>query len=67
MLVRTEEAAKRLKLSVSLITKLRCRGEGPAFIRLGRIVVYDTDDLESWVKARRIANDNGARERRAAA
>jgi predicted DNA-binding transcriptional regulator AlpA len=43
------EAAAHLKLSKSLLDKLRLTGGGPAYMKLGsRRVVYDIDDLNAW-------------------
>ena len=43
------EAAARLKLSKSLLDKLRLTGGGPAYMKLGpRRVVYDIGDLNAW-------------------
>ena len=44
------EAAAHLKLSKSFLDKLRLRGNGPAYLKLGtKRVVYDLHDLEEWV------------------
>ena len=45
------EAAAHLKLSKSFLDKLRLRGNGPAYLKLGtKRVVYDLNDLEAWVQ-----------------
>ena len=46
-------AANRLGLSTSTLAKLRLTGNGPAYSKLGRRVVYRVDDLEDWVLAHR--------------
>jgi len=33
--------------------KYRIHGGGPAYYKLGRRVVYDTADLDVWLKAKR--------------
>jgi len=44
------EAAAHLKLSKSFLDKLRLRGNGPAYVKLGtKRVVYALNDLEEWV------------------
>ena len=48
------EAAQSLGISKSWLDKLRESGAGPAFIRLGRRVVYDARDLEEWAAAHRV-------------
>jgi hypothetical protein len=49
-------AAAYLGLASSTLAKLRCRGGGPAFLKLGRRVVYDQHDLDDWLDARRRLN-----------
>lgn len=49
----TEQAARRLGLSVSTLEKLRVTGGGPAYLKLGRRVVYQASDLDAWKVARR--------------
>ena len=52
--LRVREAAAHLSLSKSTLDKMRVRGGGPLFLRLGRRVVYDLSDLEAWaVQGRR--------------
>jgi hypothetical protein len=51
MLLRTPEAAKRLGVSPGFLEKARHYGNGPAFAKLGRLVVYRPDDLDAWVAA----------------
>ena len=48
----THEAAARIGLSSSTLRKLRLRGEGPAFLKLGRAVRYREIDIDAWVSAR---------------
>lgn len=58
--MRVRQAAEYVGVSKSLLDKLRCYGGGPAYAKLGTSVIYNTDDLDAWVAARRIepANDN---------
>lgn len=62
--MRVKQAAHYLGLSKSTLDKLRCFGGGPRYFKLGRAVVYEASDLETW-KAQRArastwgANDNG--------
>jgi predicted DNA-binding transcriptional regulator AlpA len=51
--LRTPAAADYIGWSESTLEKKRCSGDGPPFIRLGRAVVYDTRDLDTWLDARR--------------
>ena len=49
--LRTNAAADYLGLSTSTLEKMRLRGDGPRYAKLGRLVVYAIDDLASWVSA----------------
>lgn len=52
--MRTADAARFVGLSESSLEKLRCRGDGPAFIKIGsRAVGYLVDDLDAWIASRR--------------
>lgn len=66
--MRVKQAAEYIGVSKSLLDKLRCYGGGPAYAKLGTSVIYNTDDLDAWVAARRIepANDNRQEGRNAA-
>lgn len=48
-----EAAAAYVGLSASTLNKLRVFGGGPAFLKLGRRVVYDVRDLDQWLSDRR--------------
>jgi predicted DNA-binding transcriptional regulator AlpA len=61
--IRVEQAAEYTALSKSRLDKLRMGDEGPAFFKIGRTVLYSTDDLAAWLTGRRrsstwAANDN---------
>ena len=44
-----EEASRFTGLSCSTLNKLRCRGGGPRFAKVGRRVIYDVADLDNWL------------------
>jgi predicted DNA-binding transcriptional regulator AlpA len=44
-----KEAAYHTGLSSSTLHKLRCSGQGPRFAKIGRRVIYDVADLDSWL------------------
>jgi predicted DNA-binding transcriptional regulator AlpA len=54
------EAASYVGLSVSSLNKLRLFGGGPRYLKLGKRVVYDTRDLDAWLKARRRTSTSDA-------
>jgi hypothetical protein len=43
------EAASYCGSSASTFAKLRLYGGGPVFLKLGRRVVYNPDDLDTWL------------------
>ena len=56
----TESAAKQLgKLSPRTLEKWRITGEGPAFRKFGRRVVYAERDLEKWAESQRHNSTSG--------
>lgn len=52
----TKGAAKRLGLSESLLSKLRCAGGGPRYIKVGRRVLYLERELAVWLESNVRAN-----------
>ncbi|HEY8595152.1 MAG TPA: helix-turn-helix domain-containing protein [Devosiaceae bacterium] len=52
-MLRTREAAAYTGLAKSTLEKLRVSGEGAPYIRIGRAVLYDQDDLDTWLAAHR--------------
>lgn len=53
--LRTRAAAEYLGLSPSTLEKMRARGTGPRYLRLGgRSVGYDRGDLDAWLDGQRI-------------
>lgn len=55
------QAAEFLKCSKVWLRKARCRGTGPAFVRLGRMIRYRLRDLEQYLDARIATNTLGGR------
>jgi predicted DNA-binding transcriptional regulator AlpA len=51
--LRVHEAASYLGLGTSTLARMRIRGDGPPYAKCGpRIVVYDIDDLDQWLRGR---------------
>lgn len=48
----TPEAANYLGLQSSTLEAWRCRGGGPIFVKLGRLVKYRQSDLDDFIEAR---------------
>lgn len=52
-MLRPKAASVFTGLPVSTLAKLRMAGRGPIFIKVGRVVLYDTDDLTEWLNRNR--------------
>jgi len=53
LVLRTPDAARALGLGVPTLEKMRLRGDGPPFVRLGvKAVGYRVADLEHWLESR---------------
>lgn len=50
----TREASAYLGVSASLLEKMRVRGDGPPYAKLGARVIYLREDLDQLMKARRV-------------
>ncbi|WP_005036566.1 helix-turn-helix transcriptional regulator [Holophaga foetida] len=49
-------AAGVLNVSVLTLADWRCKGTGPAFLKVGRCVRYRRSDLEAWLNSRTVTN-----------
>lgn len=45
-----EQAAARLQISPSSLRAWRVRRTGPAYLKLGRLVRYERDEIDSWAR-----------------
>ena len=52
-LLTPNDAADFLRLSLSWLAKARMRGDGPAFLRLGRSIRYGEDALREWLQGQK--------------
>src|SRR5690348_1030710 len=59
-LLDTRAAAQMLGVSAALLNKLRCTGDGPVHIRIGRRCLYDPADLQAWVSQFRATSTSQA-------
>ena len=55
-LLNGREAAMALRLSERTLERLRLRGDGPRYCKIGRRVVYPQAELDSWVLTRLVAS-----------
>ena len=59
-MLRTEDAANYTGVSASTLNKLRLAGGGPEYIKIGKSVVYDPTDLDSWLSSKRRRSTSAA-------
>ena len=60
-LLKIDQLARRLKVSVGCIRAWRLRGEGPPAIRVGTALRWDTSEVEAWLDSRRESRMGGVR------
>ena len=58
--MRPPQAARYVGLSTSTLAKMRLRGDGAAYSKAGRAVVYRIEDLCEWLESRRRLSTSGA-------
>lgn len=51
-LLTVKNAADVLRLSESWLAKARMRGDGPAFVKIGRSIRYGESALQEWLRSR---------------
>jgi len=51
-LLTEEQQAALWGISPKMLANQRCRGDGPPFIKLGRLVRYDPEMTEAWLADR---------------
>jgi predicted DNA-binding transcriptional regulator AlpA len=51
-LLTAQEAAQYLRMSLSWLAKARMRGDGPAYVQVGRSIRYSETTLAQWMKSR---------------
>jgi len=51
-LITPDEAAAILRVSRSFLAKGRMRGDGPAYVRVGRSIRYTELGLQQWMESR---------------
>jgi hypothetical protein len=60
-LLREDEAAKELKVRPQTMSAWRFRGQGPAYVKVGKLVFYRPSDIRAYVASRTVrptAHDN---------
>lgn len=52
-LLAVKQAATTLGLSDRTLARMRLEGNGPVFLKLGGRILYDPDNLATWVNCQR--------------
>ena len=60
-LMTTDAAAAYLQLSPRTLERLRQEGSGPAYIKVGRRVLYSVTALTAWLAIRTVTSTSEAR------
>ena len=57
----TVSAAKYLDMTVQHLAQTRLNGSGPPFVKVGRRVFYDVNEIDKWIEqnTRRSTSDRG--------
>jgi excisionase family DNA binding protein len=45
------EVAQRLKVSLACLRRWRLENRGPSFLKVGSLVRYPVDELDSWLRS----------------
>jgi predicted DNA-binding transcriptional regulator AlpA len=48
---RAKRAAEHIGMSTSWLANRRMRGDPPAFLKVGRAIVYDEGELDAWLES----------------
>lgn len=48
--VNAREAAEMIGKSPAALTQMRCRGNGPAYVKVGKTVMYRRRDVLDWLR-----------------
>lgn len=59
-LLTEDDLAKRWNVAPKTLANQRCRGDGPPFIKLGRMVRYDADVADRWATERTVGSTSEA-------
>ncbi len=54
--VDTKGASERIGLAVKTLENMRTRGDGPQFMKLGRMVRYRIADIDAWMAERVVSS-----------
>lgn len=63
-LVPQEETAVQLHVKPQTLCAWRNRGEGPPYVKIGRLIFYRPSDIKAWITSRVVRPAGGALPRR---
>lgn len=55
-----QECADHRRSTVSTLQKERHRGDGPPYVKMGRLVRYRPEDVRAWIAARIVRSTSEA-------
>ena len=55
-LIPAAELPRFIGLAVQTLARLRCEGNGPPFVKIGRLIYYRASDVRDWLAQRRYSN-----------
>ena len=61
-LLTQREAAAQLRLSQRTLERFRVSGDGPTYVKAGRLVRYREQDLEKWIASRIVGSTSEPQE-----
>lgn len=50
------QAAEIIGISKSTLAKLRVKGDGPKYLKIGKTILYRPIDIEEWLEKRTFAS-----------
>ena len=62
--LREQEFSNRYNLSLPFLRNARWKGNGPRFIKINSMVLYDTVDADAWFESKKVASTTEATARR---
>lgn len=54
------ELSKRIPIAEKTWAHMRCRGDGPPYVKIGGRVFYDNAEVDQWFEARKVNSTSEA-------
>src|SRR6187402_2071482 len=55
-LIPAAQLPRFIGLAAQTLARLRCEGNGPQFVKIGRLIYYRASDVRDWLAKRRYSN-----------